>query len=134
MDVKIGMSASYKKSFGDKEVAIFADISADNNPIHLDEEYAAQSIFRKRVVHGVLVASMFSKIFGTILPGEGGIYLSQSLKFMKPVYIDQVITATVTLLEFDTNRNRGLFKTVCTNDPDELVLVGEAQILFPDAA
>lgn len=132
MKVEIGKSASYKKKFTAVDVNGFAAISGDDNPVHLDENYAEQSIFGRRIVHGVLVASMYSKIFGTIYPGRGAIYLSQSLKFIKPVYLNEEITAIATLIEFDETRKRGLFKTESINSKGDLVLVGEAKILFPD--
>ena len=91
--IEIGKVIEYKKTFTEDDVLDFAKISGDNNPIHLDKKYASESIFGQRVVHGILVTSMFSKIFGTIYPGIGGIYLSQFVKYLKPVFINEQIIA-----------------------------------------
>lgn len=131
IEINIGKIIEYKKAFSLEEVEQFAEISGDNNPIHLNEEYAAESIFGKRVVHGVLLTSMFSKIFGTIYPGNGGIYITQNAKFLKPVYHDIEVTARVTLIEFDEVKNRGLFVTECFNNSNEKLVTGDAAIIFP---
>ncbi|MCF8374639.1 MAG: MaoC family dehydratase [Bacteroidales bacterium] len=129
--VKLNTVVEFKKTYTSEDLIDFARISEDNNPIHIDEEYAAKSIFEKRVVHGVLLAGMFSKIFGTIYPGNGTIYLSQSSKFLKPAYLNDLITAKVTLTSFDNEKKRGIFLTECFNESGALVLTGEAKILFP---
>ncbi len=128
-----GMCVTYTRSFSPEEVATFARISNDDNPIHLDEDFAARSIFGKRVVHGILVTSMFSKIFGTIYPGNGGIYLSQNTKFLKPVFVNMEITARVELISFEADSRKGLFSTEILDQNDRLMAVGEAKILFPPA-
>jgi len=130
-EIKIGKSANYSKNFTEENVKIFANISDDNNPIHIDENYAAKSFFKKRIVHGLYVSSMFSTIFGTIYPGRGSIYLSQLCNFIKPVYFNEEITATVTLIKYDSEKNIGIFTTECKNNKKELVISGEAKILFP---
>jgi len=134
MAIEIGKTASFQKAFSDEDVRLFAGISLDDNPIHLDEEYAQKSMFGQKIVHGMLVASLVSKVFGTIFPGPGCIYLGQTLKFLKPVYINQPITATVVLTEYDEQTRKGVFKTTCTNTEGDLVIVGDAKILFNDAA
>ncbi len=121
----------FVNTFSDEDVVAFANLSQDNNPIHLDEEYAGNSIFKRRVVHGVLIVSMFSKIFGTIYPGNGGIYLSQTSKFVRPAFLNDEITAKATLTEFDNEKKRGVFLTEAFNQNNELLLTGEAKILFP---
>lgn len=121
----------FVNTFSAEDVAAFASLSQDNNPIHLDEEYARGSIFKRRVVHGVLLVSMFSKIFGTIYPGNGGIYMSQTAKFMRPAFIGDEITAKAKLIEFDDEKKRGLFLCEAFNSDQELLLSGEAKILFP---
>jgi 3-hydroxybutyryl-CoA dehydratase len=127
----IGKSYEFSKAFTSDEVKCFARISEDNNPIHVDDNYALKSIFGKRVVHGILITSMFSKIFGTIYPGEGGIYQSQSAKFLKPVFLNEQITAKVTLTNFDQEKNKGTFLTECFKSDGTLILTGEAKIIFP---
>ena len=130
--VELNHEVEFVKTFSQADVETFAEISDDKNPIHLDQEYAANSIFKKKVVHGVLMVSMFSKIFGTIYPGNGGIYLTQTSKFLKPVFIGETIKAKVKLLSFDNTKKQGIFSTECFNQDEKLVITGEAKILFPD--
>ena len=130
--IEIGKVIEYKKTFTEDDVLDFAKISGDNNPIHLDKKYASESIFGQRVVHGILVTSMFSKIFGMIYPGIGGIYLSQFVKYLKPVFINEQVIAKVTLINFDYDKKRGTFKTECLKDNKVIVITGEAGILFPE--
>ena len=130
--IEIGKVIEYKKTFTEDDVLDFAKISGDNNPIHLDKKYASESIFGQRVVHGILVTSMFSKIFGTIYPGIGGIYLSQFVKYLKPVFINEQVIAKVTLINFDYDKKRGTSKTECFKDNKVIVITGEAGILFPE--
>ena len=121
----------FRKVFSKQDVEAFAKISLDDNPIHLDEEFAKKSIFGKTVVHGILITSMFSKIFGTVYPGIGTIYLSQASKFLRPAYVGDEITAKVELTSYDDVKRRGIFKTECFNSSQELILTGEAKIIFP---
>ncbi len=130
-NVTLNKVVEFTKVFSSNDVIEFARISEDNNPIHIDDHYATESIFKKRVVHGVLLTSMFSKIFGTIYPGNGGIYLSQTSKFLKPAFIGELIKAKVTLISFDGEKKQGIFLTECFNDLGILILTGEAKILFP---
>ena len=130
-DIEIGKSFEFSNTFTNDDVFAFAEITEDDNPIHINDSYASNSIFGKRVVHGILVTSMFSKIFGTIYPGNGGIYLSQTAKFLMPVFINEKILAKVTLRNFDYSKNRGTFTTECFNSKGDFVLTGEAKILFP---
>jgi 3-hydroxybutyryl-CoA dehydratase len=131
LEAKIGTTSEYKKTFSAEDVLMFSKISGDDNPIHLDSKYAEKSIFGKRVVHGVLVTGMISKIFGTQYPGNGTIYLSQNSKFLKPVFVGEEVLAIVTLVEFDDKKNRGVFTTECFNHNNEKVLSGNAIIIFP---
>ncbi len=131
-EIIIGKSYEFSKSFTSEDVDEFARISEDNNPIHIDESYASKSIFGKRVVHGILITSMFSKIFGTIFPGEGGIYQSQITKFLNPVFLNEKITARATLKDFDKDKNKGIFLTESIKPDGTLALTGEAKIIFPE--
>lgn len=112
-------------------VKLFAEVSGDNNPVHLDEEYASATPFKSRIAHGMLVGSLFSKLLGTELPGEGTIYLEQNLRFLKPVYLGDEVTATVSIKELLTEKNRVYFDTVATNQNDEVVVSGSAVVLAP---
>jgi 3-hydroxybutyryl-CoA dehydratase len=132
-EVILNSTFEFVKTFSAEDVNAFASLTEDNNPIHIDEEYASHSIFKQRVVHGVLLVSMFSKIFGTIYPGNGGIYMSQTSKFLRPAFIGDEITAKATLTEFDNIKKRGTFLCEAFNQKNELLLTGEAKILFPDA-
>lgn len=127
----IGKETVFSKSFTLDNVLDFAQVSDDNNPLHIDEKYAAESIFGKQVVHGVLLISMFSKIFGTIYPGNGAIYLSQTSKFLKPAFIGDEILAKAKLISFDSEKHQGIFLTECFKHTDTLIFTGEAKILFP---
>ncbi len=122
----------FEKTFSPDDVALFSGISNDNNPIHLDAEFAKKSIFGRRVVHGLLVSSLFSKIFGTIYPGSGSIYISQNVKFLKPAFVGENLKAVVTLIEFDEIKNRGRFNTEVFNMSDQKLITGEAIILYPN--
>ncbi|HQW70946.1 MAG: MaoC family dehydratase [Saprospiraceae bacterium] len=132
MERTIGHIAEFEKTFSPEDVALFSSISNDNNPIHLDAEYAEKSIFGRRVVHGLLVSSLFSKIFGTIYPGSGSIYLTQNVKFLKPAFVGENLKAVITLIEFDEIKNRGNFITEVFNMSDQKLITGEAIILFPN--
>ena len=128
---EIGKIVEYTRVFTAEEVRLFAQISLDDNPIHLDESYAEASIFKQRVAHGMFTGSMFSRIFGSIYPGEGSIYLSQELRFLKPVFFDQPITARVELTEYDPEKRIGTFATLSMQEDGKPVVKGEAKILFP---
>ena len=123
---QIGQTASLKKVFSDIDVETFAELTLDKNPIHLDKEYAAQSRFGKRIVHGFFVGSLISAVFGTKLPGEGAIYLHQEMNFRKPVYHGDEITATVTVSEIKREKSVLRFDTKCENQNGEIVIEGKA--------
>ena len=129
--IKIGESASLTKTFTDEDVRSFAAISGDKNPVHLDDEYAAKTQFKKRIAHGMLTAGLISAILGTQLPGEGSIYLGQTLNFKAPVYLDDTITATVTVIKMHERKPIVTLETVCTNQDGVVVLEGEAVLLAP---
>lgn len=125
-ELYVGQSSSLSKRFTLEDVKAFARLSQDNNPVHLDKEYAENSVFHQRIVHGFLTGSLFSAIIGTQLPGNGSIYLGQTLNFRKPVYHDQLITATVTVMEIRKDKPIVKLSTVCKNEQDEVVIDGEA--------
>lgn len=129
-DIKIGMSASYSQTITDADIKDFAGISGDRNPVHLDENYAAQSRFKKRIAHGFLSASFFSAIFGTKLPGEGCVYASQNLEFKRPIYIGDTVVATVTVTAVNEEKKRVIFETKCTVS-GKVAINGIAEIFIP---
>ncbi|MFP4478608.1 MAG: MaoC family dehydratase [Candidatus Izemoplasmatales bacterium] len=129
--LNVGDSASTKKAFNEKDVLMFAEVSSDFNPVHVDKDYPKETMFKKQIVHGMLVGSLFSAIFGVQMPGLGTIYIKQSLKFTKPVYFGDEIEATVTVKELMIERNRVVFDCVAKNQNGDLVIVGEATLMPP---
>jgi len=127
----VGDTAQKTRQYTEEDVIAFAKVSGDANPVHLDEAYAATTPFKTRIVHGMLVLSLFSTIFGNEIPGLGTIYVNQTVKFTKPVYFNDFITATVTLKEMIPDRGRVVFDCVATNQRNEVVLVGEAILIPP---
>ena len=129
--IKVGDTAFIKKIFSDSDVRAFADISGDNNPIHLDDDYAAGTRFKRRIVHGILTSGLISALFGMHLPGPGSIYLSQTINFRAPVYIGEEITALVTVTKIRDDKPIITFLTQCLNQDVNIVLDGEAVLLAP---
>lgn len=132
MTLSVGDSTSLSKTIREVDVTVYAAISLDANPIHLDEEYARATPFGRRIAQGMLSAGLISACIGTRLPGPGSIYLSQDLRFRKPVFLDDTITATVEVAALE-DRGRVRLRTTCTNQRGELVLDGEAVVLPPRA-
>jgi 3-hydroxybutyryl-CoA dehydratase len=127
----IGDSFSRQKTFTDDDVRQFAAITGDTNPLHLDDEYAATTQFKRRIVHGMLSASIISALLANDFPGPGTIYLGQQLKFKRPVFIGDTITCTATVREFNEPRRIMTLDTVCTNQDGTIVLEGEATVIAP---
>ena len=127
-DLELGMSAAYSKTVTDADITIFAGVSGDTNPVHLDDSFAAQTLFGERIAHGMLSASFISTVFGTRLPGPGCVYLSQNLRFRAPVKVGDTVEARVTIKEILHDKKRVLFDTICTVD-DKAVLDGEAWLM-----
>ena len=115
-------------SFSQQDVADFARVTGDNNPVHLDEEFASKTIFKTRIMHGMLGACVFSKVFGTLFPGEGTIYLSQSVNFLKPMYVDVIYEAHFEVMEI-LEKNRALISTTILTNEGKKVVVGDAVIM-----
>jgi 3-hydroxybutyryl-CoA dehydratase len=124
-----GQRASVTKTITDADIRTFADLTGDRNPLHVDDAYAARSRFGGRIAHGLLTAGLLSTVLGMHLPGPGGIYVSQTLRFKGPVRIGDAITATVEVVAYDAGRRRLTLKTTCTNQRGETVLDGEAILL-----
>lgn len=125
---EIGERAAVTRMITENDVALFAGLSGDHNPIHLDEEYAAQSPFGGRIAHGLLTASLLSALLGMHLPGPGAIYLAQSLKFTAPVRIGDTVTASVEVISVRDEKRLVTLRTDCTNQDGVLVVTGEATI------
>lgn len=129
-ELHVGDYASYQRTITAQMVDVFAEISGDHNPVHLNDQYAKNTMFGQRIAHGALVSSLFSTILGTELPGEGCIYMSQSSKFVAPVKIGDSITATVRVKEIIPEKNRVLLETIAQNQEGTTVVVGEA-LVYP---
>lgn len=129
-NIRIGMSESYTQVITDTDIRLFADISGDKNPVHLSDEYAASSPFKKRIAHGMISASFFSALFGTRLPGEGCVYVKQDLTFRKPVYIGDSVVATVTVIDINVKKRRVFFNTICKVET-KIVISGKAELYVP---
>ncbi len=129
-DLELGMSASVSRTVSEADILMFAGVSGDTNPVHLDQEFAASTMFGGRIAHGMLSAGLISAVFGTRLPGPGSIYLSQTLKFKAPVKIGDTVVARVTVKELKTEKRRAVFSTVCSVG-STVVLEGEAELLIP---
>jgi len=127
-----GMTVSYSQTISDSDIKSFAGLSGDHNPVHVDAEYAEKSRFGKRIAHGLMSAGFFSALFGTKLPGPGCVYVSQSLNFKRPVYIDDTVVATVKVTAVDTKSNRVTFDTEC-KVRGKVVISGAAEIYIPPA-
>lgn len=127
----VGDTASLTRSFTANEVKQFAELSGDHNPVHLDAEFAATTQFGQRIVHGALVTSLFSTLLGTELPGEGAIYMSQNSQFRAPVNLDEVVTATVEVLDINEKKPVVTLKTTVTNAAGKAVVKGEAVMFVP---
>ena len=120
--IKTGDTYTHEIMFKQVDVDMFAKISGDNNPVHIDAEYAATTPFKRPIVHGFFSAAVFSKVFGTLFPGEGTIYLSQDMKFLAPVYVDHQYIAKFEVQSVDTDRHIG--KIVCSlEDADGKVYI-----------
>jgi len=105
-DLEVGMSATYAKTISESDVYMFAGISGDNNPVHINDEYAKTTPFKQRIVHGMFSAALISTVAGTRLPGPGAIYIDQQIKFKAPVHIGDTAKATLTVTEIDEKRRR----------------------------
>ena len=125
-ELEVGMTASFSKTVTEADITLFAGVSGDTNPVHLDKEFAEQTMFKERIAHGMLSASFLSTVFGTKLPGPGAIYMNQSLNFKAPVCIGDTVRATASLREI--NGRRVTFDCVCEVG-DTVVLDGEATLM-----
>ena len=132
-DLQPGMSASVSKTVTEADIILFAGVSTDINPAHLDEDYAKGTQFGGRIAHGMLSAGFISAVLANQLPGPGTIYMSQSLKFRAPVKIGETVTATVEVMDLHPEKHRATLRTVCTVK-GEPVLEGEAYVSVPSRA
>ena len=123
-DIKVGDTASFSKTVTESDIANFAEVSGDFNPIHVDAEFASQSMFKERIAHGMLSASYISALLGNTLPGPNTLYLGQTLNFNNPVKIGDTVTATVTVAEKRDDKRILKLDTTVTNQRGDVVIDG----------
>lgn len=132
-DLEVGMRAEYAREVTQDMIECFAEVSGDFNPLHLDEDYARTTMFQGRIAHGMLSAAFISKVFGTVMPGKGSIYISQTLRFLAPVRIADTVVASVEVTAIDPAKKRVSFKSRCKVG-STVVIDGDALILVPSRA
>lgn len=132
--IVMGQEASFTKTITETDVYNFGGVTGDLNPAHFNSEYAKNTMFKERIAHGMLVSSLFSTVFGMQLPGPGAIYLGQEVKFTKPVYFNDTITATVKVIEKNLEKNRVVFETTASNQDGDVVVIGKATLMPPKKA
>lgn len=129
-ELKIGDKDSYVRTVTDQDVRMFAEVSGDHNPVHLDEEFAKKSMFGRRIAHGMISAGYISTVLGEKIPGQGTIYLGQTLSFRKPVYLGDTITTTAEVVAVKEGKGIYTLKTECVNQNGDVVTTGEATVLY----
>ena len=130
-ELKIGDAAEFTKTISESDIYLYAGITGDLNPAHINETYAQNTFFKTRIAHGMLLAGFVSGVIGTKLPGPGAIYVRQELKFLAPARIGDTITARVEVTQIQSEKNRITLRTTCTNQENTLVMDGEAMISPP---
>ncbi|WP_423363707.1 MaoC family dehydratase [Mycoplasma sp. P36-A1] len=129
--LELGMNASFTKTITESDVYTFAGVCGDLNPAHINDEYAKNSMFKARIAHGMLCGSLISTVFGMQMPGPGTIFMENNMKFKRPVYFNDTITATVEVSEMLTEKNIVKFTTKCTNQDGVVVIEGTATLMPP---
>ena len=129
MNFSVGDSAEITKTIEQADIDAFADVTGDHNPVHVDDEFAKTTRFGQRIAHGMLTASLISSVLANKLPGEGSVYLGQTLKFVAPVFPGDKVTARVTVREIREDKPILKLETICVNQRDEVVIRGEATVL-----
>lgn len=130
MNLSLGMQVSIRKSFSQKEVLSYTKISNDSNPIHYDKPYASETYFKKPIVPGLLVSSLFGGLLGSDLPGKGTILLGQSLKFLNPVFIDEQVEASITVASIRIDKPIISFDCNCIKENGEIAVSGEVVVIY----
>ena len=129
-DLELGQEARYERVVTDADIVVFAEVTGDRNPVHLDAAYAATTLFKSRISHGMLTAGYISAVFGTQLPGPGAIYVSQTLNFRAPVRHGDTVVATVRIIDLIVAKRRARFECICRVG-EKVVLEGEAILMVP---
>jgi 3-hydroxybutyryl-CoA dehydratase len=132
MKFNVGDSAEITKTIEQADIQAFADVTGDHNPVHVDEAFAQQTRFGRRIAHGMLTASLISSVLANKLPGEGSVYLGQTLQFVAPVFPGDEVTARVTVKAVREDKPIVKLETICVNQHGETVIRGEATVLLPN--
>lgn len=130
-EFKVGMTSELQHSFSGSDVDNFSELSGDVNPVHLDDDYSKKTIFGARIVHGALATSIFSTIFANTLPGPGCIYLKSENKFLKPIFLDQLVLFKVEVTDVNIEKKRVVFSTTAISNNQECI-VGLAELYIPE--
>jgi 3-hydroxybutyryl-CoA dehydratase len=130
-ELKVGEAAEFTKTISESDIYVYAGVTGDLNPAHINEEYAKNTFFKTRIAHGMLMAGLISTVVGNKLPGPGTIYVKQELNFLAPVRIGDTITARVEVAEIIAEKNRVRLKTICSSQDGTTVLDGEALVSPP---
>ncbi len=133
-ELHVGDTAEFTKTISESDIYLFAGVTGDLNPAHINESYARNTFFKTRIAHGMLLAGFISGVIGMKLPGPGSIYIRQELKFLAPARIGDTITARVEVTQMQSEKNRITLRTTCTNQENTLVMDGEAMISPPKKA
>jgi len=129
--IRVGLTASTTETITEERIVQFSDITGDRNPLHLDPIFASKTMFGRRIAHGMLSASLISRILGNQLPGAGSIYLEQTIKFRRPVFIGDTITAIVEIIGIEKEGKTIILDTKCINQSGKIVIEGQATMLMP---
>jgi acyl dehydratase len=129
-ELQVGDSATYTRTLTESELVLFAAVSGDLNPVHLDKDYASKSVFKERIAHGMWSGALISAALATVIPGPGTIYLEQQLNFKRPVKMDDTLTVTLTVIRKE-ERNRVVLNCEVINQRAEQVVTGEAKVIAP---
>lgn len=132
MKLNAGDSAEITKTIGEADIVAFAEVTGDHNPVHLDESFAQKTRFGRRIAHGMLTASLISAVLANKLPGQGSVYLGQTLQFVAPVFPGDEVTARVTVTTVRDDKPIVKLETICVNQRGETVIRGEATVLLSD--
>jgi 3-hydroxybutyryl-CoA dehydratase len=127
--IHVGQRGSLSRTIGEEDIRAFADLSGDHNPLHLDKEFARRSRFGRPIAHGMLCAGIISAALGACIPGPGAIYLSQTLRFVRPVYPGDTVTVTVEVTGYRAEKGILTARTTCTNQTGAVVIDGEAVLM-----
>jgi len=130
-ELKVGQTARFSKTITETDIYLFAGVTGDLNPAHVDEAYAKKTFFKTRIAHGMLTASFISTVIGTMLPGPGSVYLSQEVRFLAPVKIGDTVSAVAEITEIRPEKKRVWLKTTCTNQDGTVVVDGQAVVSPP---